>query len=57
MSENRETSARMTVSALCPRCGVKQALVPAPGRCIECGTMLYWILPSKNDDRAVQPPK
>ena len=57
MRENRETGGQMTVSALCPRCGVKQALVPAPARCVECGTLLSLIVSPEKGGSATQRPK
>ena len=56
MNENRDAGGWMTVSALCPRCGVKQALASAPARCVECGTLLYAIAPARQDDRATRHP-
>jgi rRNA maturation protein Nop10 len=57
MKETRETGGWLTVSALCPRCGVKQALAAAPARCVECGTLLSSILPPKKGASATQRPK
>lgn len=54
MSENRDTGGWMTVSALCPRCGVKQALTSAPARCVECGTLLYAMTLPRKDNNATQ---
>jgi rRNA maturation protein Nop10 len=54
MSDKRDAGGWMTVSALCPRCGVKQALASAPARCVECGTLLYAIAPARKDDSATQ---
>jgi rRNA maturation protein Nop10 len=54
MNDKRDAGGWMTVSALCPRCGVKQALASAPARCVECGTLLYAIAPARKDDRATQ---